>query len=135
MHAAKDAFTGAVYNDTWGWGKLRILGAVGVAAAVEDIVRGATPPRVLLDQNYPNPFNPSTWIPFYLPADGLTSVKIYAVSGELVKVLSDKWLPKGAHSVRWHGVDGNGRPVASGIYFCELRFGSETQTRKLVLLR
>ena len=28
-NAATDAFTGGVYNDTWGWGKLRILHAVG----------------------------------------------------------------------------------------------------------
>lgn len=28
-NAATDAFTGSVYNDTWGWGKLRILHAAG----------------------------------------------------------------------------------------------------------
>ena len=134
-HAAKDAFTGAVYNDTWGWGKLRILGAVGVATEVEDMARGAKSPRVLLDQNYPNPFNPSTWIPFYLPADGLASVKIYTASGELVKVLRDKWMAKGAHGIRWNGDDDSGQRVASGIYFCELKFATQTQTRKLVLLR
>ena len=96
---------------------------------------GSKPPRVLLDQNYPNPFNPTTWIPFYLPADGVASIKIYNASGELVKILKDKWLPKGAHSARWNGDDGRGRLVASGIYFCELKFGRETQARKLVLLR
>jgi hypothetical protein len=134
-HAATDAFTGAVYNDTWGWGKLRILGAVGVAAGIEEIASGAKPPRILLDQNYPNPFNPSTWIPFYLPADGLMSIKVYAANGELVKVLADRWLPKGAHSVRWNGDDGAGRHVASGVYLCELKTAGQTQTRKLVLLR
>ena len=68
--------------------------------------RGRAPPRVLLDQNYPNPFNPSTWIPFYLPSDGLVSVKIYNVGGELVKTLRETQMPKGAHSVRWNGDDG-----------------------------
>jgi len=134
-HAATDAFTGAVYNDTWGWGKLRILHAVGVPTGVDDMARGAAPPRVLLDQNYPNPFNPTTWIPFFLPADGLASVKIYNVRGELVKVLRERWLPKGAHSVRWNGDDSGGRNVSSGIYFCILKFAGSTETRKLVLLR
>jgi hypothetical protein len=133
--AATDAFTGSVYNDTWGWGKLRILHAVGVPTGVDDMARGETPPRVLLDQNYPNPFNPSTWIPFYLPADGLVRVKIYNVRGELVKVLGERRMSEGAHSLRWNGDDRDGRNVASGIYFCVLRFGGETQTRKLVLLR
>jgi hypothetical protein len=103
--------------------------------AVDDIARGAAPPRVLLDQNYPNPFNPTTWIPFYLPSDGLVSVKIYNVGGELVHTLREKQMPKGAHSVRWNGDDREGRDVSSGIYFCVLKFGNETQTRKLVLLR
>jgi subtilisin family serine protease len=134
-HAAKDAFTGAVYNDTWGWGKLRILGAIGVATEVEDMAFGTKLPRLILDQNYPNPFNPTTWIPFYLPADGHVSLKIYTASGELVRLLADRWLPKGPHSLRWNGDDGGGRSVASGIYFCELKAGTEKQTRKLVLLR
>lgn len=134
-HTAKDAFTGSVYNDTWGWGKLRILAAVGVATGVEEMMLRAKPPRLLLDQNYPNPFNPTTWIPFFLPHDGLASVRIYNANGQLVKVLEDHWLERGAHSVRWNGDDGRGARVASGIYFCELKFGNDTQTRKLVLVR
>jgi hypothetical protein len=134
-NAATDAFTGSVYNDYWGWGKLRILNAVGVPTAVDDMARGDLPPRVLLDQNYPNPFNPTTWIPFYLPSDGLVSVRIYGVSGELVKTLRETRMTQGAHSVRWNGDDRDGRSVSSGIYFCVLKFGDEIQTRKLVLLR
>jgi len=134
-HAATDAFTGAVYNDTWGWGKLRILGAIGVATDVEDMAAGATPPRLLLGQNYPNPFNPSTWIPFHLPADGVVSVRIYNVRGELVKTVAERRMARGAHSVRWNGEDAKGRAVASGVYFCALAFGGRTETRTLVLMR
>lgn len=134
-HAAADAFTGSVYNDTWGWGKLRILGAVRAATGVEDILLGNAPPRALLDQNYPNPFNPSTWIPFYVPSDGVASVKIYDIRGSLVKVLREGWMSRGAHSVRWEGDGDAGAKAASGIYFCVLRCGGETQARKLVLMR
>ena len=96
---------------------------------------GATPPALLLDRNYPNPFNPTTWIPFFLPADGAVRIAIYDVRGALVTVIRDRWMDGGAHSVRWNGDDANGRPVASGIYFCVLRHGGATQSRKLVLLR
>ncbi|MDD4858148.1 MAG: S8 family serine peptidase, partial [Candidatus Krumholzibacteria bacterium] len=134
-HAGTDAYTGSVYNDTWGWGKLRILNAVGVPTSVDDMANGAVPPRVLLDQNYPNPFNPTTWIPFFLTSDGPASIKIYDVRGGLVKVLTDKKMSKGAHSVRWNGDDGKGRNAASGVYFCVLKSADGTQARKLVLLR
>jgi subtilisin family serine protease len=133
--AAEDEWTGPTYNDTWGYGKLRILGAIGVATGVEDITMGLRPPELLLDQNFPNPFNPTTWIPFYLPQSGRTSLKIFNVKGELVKVLRDTWMSEGPHSAVWNGDDTGGRKVASGIYFCVLRYGGETVTRKLVLLR
>jgi subtilisin family serine protease len=134
-HAATDAFTGAVYNDTWGWGKLRILGAIGVASDVEEAATGAAAPRLVLGQNYPNPFNPTTWIPFFLPADGLVNIRIYNIRGELVRVLKDRWMMKGAHSVRWNGDNASGEAVASGVYFVTLGFGGKMESRKLVLMR
>lgn len=133
--AAADAFTGSVYNDTWGWGKLRILSAIDIASTVEEMADGRRAPQLFLDQNYPNPFNPTTWIPFYLPEDGAASVTIYNVKGELVKVLRDRFYHRGAHSVQWDGTDARGRRVASGLYFCVLKQGSEKQTRKMVLIK
>ena len=134
-YAITDAFTGDVYNDTWGFGKLRILAACGILSSVEDMALGRTAPRLIIDQNYPNPFNPTTWIPFYLPADGHASIRIYNVRGELVKTLRDKRYDRGAHSVRWDGTDSNGAAAASGLYFCVLRQSGEQQTRKLALIR
>jgi subtilisin family serine protease len=134
-NAVADEFTGEVYNDTWGYGKLRILGAVGIVSGVEDMARGVAPPALLLDQNYPNPFNPTTWIPFFLPSDGTARMAIYDVRGTMVKVLADKWMSGGPHSARWDGEDGEGRSVASGVYFCVLEHGNLTQTRKVVLLK
>ncbi|MDD3642418.1 MAG: S8 family serine peptidase [Candidatus Krumholzibacteria bacterium] len=134
-HALADGFTGAVYNDWWGYGKLRILGAIGVWTDVEEMADGRMAPRLLLDRNWPNPFNPVTWIPFYLPRDGQASVRIYDARGGLIRTIRDTWMNGGAHSVLWDGTDSRGRGVASGVYFCVLSQGGEKQTRKLVLLR
>jgi len=133
--AETDGFTGAVYNDTWGWGKLRILEAVGIVTGIEDLAGGAAPPSLKLGQNYPNPFNPSTWIPFFLPEDGNARVAIYDARGALVKVLGDKQMIRGPHSLRWNGDDQRGRSVASGIYFCVLEQGARRDTRKLVIIK
>ncbi len=134
-HALEDGFTGPVYNDTWGYGKLRILGAIGVASGVEEMADGRLAPALLLDQNYPNPFNPVTWIPFYLPGSGHTTVRIYDVRGAQVRTLREKWMSEGAHSVTWDGRDGSGHNAVSGVYFCVLEQDGEKQTRKMVLLR
>ena len=88
-----------------------------------------TPDRITLNANFPNPFNPSTTIEFSLISRSSVSLKIYDLSGKEVVVLLDKIEDAGTHSVRW---DVAGR--SSGVYFCCLRAGSTTLTRKLVLL-
>jgi subtilisin family serine protease len=134
-HAGTDVFTGPVYNDTWGWGKLRILDALIQTLDVPEPAAGAGRPGVLLGQGRPNPFGGGTWIPFQLGEDGPVSVKILDVEGRLVKVLEDRWIPRGSHAVRWAGDDARGRPVTAGIYLCVLRAQGVEQSRKLTLLR
>jgi len=134
-HAQTDSYTGAVYNDTWGYGKLRLLGAIGVPTDVDEIAAGQSPPALALGQNYPNPFNPTTWIPFYLPKSGRIDVRVYDVTGRMVRTLESGFFSAGRHSTRWDGINGAGRGVSSGIYFCVIRYGEKTDSRKMVLLK
>ena len=43
--------------------------------------------RSALLQNFPNPFNPETWMPYQLATDADVQVKIYDISGTLVRQL------------------------------------------------
>jgi len=88
------------------------------------------PQQFQLSQNYPNPFNPETNIDFVLPAAGKTSLSVYNMLGQKVKVLFSKMMPAGSYSVRF-----NARGVASGIYGYELRSGTQMFRKRMVLLK
>jgi hypothetical protein len=93
--------------------------------------RTETPPGTFrLDQNFPNPFNPTTVISYQLPAAGHATLKIFDLLGREVVTLVDQEKPAGVHRETW-----NASRMASGVYFCRLRSGTFTQTRKLLLIK
>ncbi len=83
----------------------------------------------------PNPFNPQTDIKFSLPRDASVQLKLYDVSGRLVRSLVNETMTAGAHSVRWTGRDDAGKSVASGTYFMRLVANGETSVKSMVLVR
>jgi hypothetical protein len=95
----------------------------------------AVPEEFTLYPNYPNPFNPQTNISFALPADSRVSLKIYNLSGQLVRTLLDENLPAGTHTVHWDGTNISGEKVASGIYFYKLTAGNYSQARKMCMVK
>ena len=99
---------------------------------------GDTPLRFCLEANVPNPFNPSTVISYTVPAGtsaGNVQLKIFDISGRLVRTLVDESQRPGVYTVTWNGVDQFGAPVASGVYLYRLQAGEQVQARKLLLVR
>lgn len=89
-----------------------------------------------LHQNFPNPFNPNTTIRFDLLKSERVSLKIYNARGEeIVALLEERQLGAGAHAFGWNAHDRNGKRVASGVYFYELRGIRFTERKKMVLLQ
>jgi hypothetical protein len=94
------------------------------------------PPTYFLANNYPNPFNPVTTITYGIDRRASVTLRIYDVSGRLVRTLVNEMQePGNRYTVTWDGRNGFGRNVSSGIYFCRLTTGTRTSTRKMVLLR
>jgi hypothetical protein len=85
--------------------------------------------------NYPNPFNPTTVISFHLPEASHVILDIYSIAGQRVITLTDDHYSAGDHSMAWDGRGSSGQHVASGVYFCRIRTGTVTVTRKMLLLR
>ncbi len=89
-----------------------------------------------LHSNYPNPFNPSTTFSFELPLDKRVSVKVYDVTGRLVRTLiNDEQFAEGTHSVTWDGFSDSGMAVSSGQYVYTLEWGQFRHSRSMVLVR
>jgi flagellar hook assembly protein FlgD len=77
---------------------------------------------------------------FELPNQGFVAVKVYGLTGRLVKVLLSGSQAAGTQSVPWDGTDFNGNPVAAGIYIYQIEFtgvdGKKyTLSKKMSLVR
>ena len=59
--------------------------------------------------NYPNPFNPDTWIPYQLSEVSTVTVKIYDVSGHLIRTINVGHKPVGYYLTRQRAVYWDGR--------------------------
>jgi len=67
---------------------------------------------------------------------GISSVRVYDVKGRLVRSLMiDEVLHPGEHTLGWDGTDEAGTKVAAGVYYCRLRIGERSLTRRVILLR
>jgi len=86
--------------------------------------------KLQLYQNYPNPFNPQTKIGFTLTAPTPVNLSIYDVLGRKITTLV-----KGIEPIGFHHVNFDGSNLPSGIYYCQLKSGSTTLTRKMLLIK
>ncbi len=74
---------------------------------------------------------------FGLAKDDFVQVKVFDVSGRLVRTLADRKFKAGEHSLVWDGVDNAGRQLPRGVYFTQLKYrdsGFEL-AKKLTILR
>jgi len=95
----------------------------------------AAPSALMVSDPRPNPFTGSTSIRFEIPdPGGRVSVRVYSVSGRLVRELGNGVLPGGTHEAVWDGKDDGGERVASGVYFYRIEGPGLQERRKMVLL-
>ena len=97
-------------------------------------------PVIVSFDNYPNPFNPQTELRVRLGDDFLArgepvTVRVYDVTGALVRDLF-AGRPSGPElRVTWDGRDEKGRQVASSTYFGAVEAGSARMTTKLLMIK
>ncbi|MCX7877431.1 MAG: T9SS type A sorting domain-containing protein [Ignavibacteria bacterium] len=82
-------------------------------------------------RNFPNPFNSITTISFSLKNNSYVEIKLYDVTGKLIKTLLSSTLREGNHSINF-----NFNNYSSGIYFYTININNNFLTsRKLILIK
>lgn len=125
-----------ILKTTWDWKEIEKIGITasnlsrGSEITLNVEASSYEAQFIALDQNYPNPFNPSTTIPFKLLEQSNIQLRIFDVTGRLVRTLVDKTLPAGSHELEFNA-DG----LASGIYIYHLITDKKTVAKKMTLVK
>ncbi|MDZ7340129.1 MAG: C25 family cysteine peptidase [candidate division KSB1 bacterium] len=95
------------------------------------------PTEYKLAQNYPNPFNRWTRIDYQIAGESFQQVTldIFNLNGQKVRTLIAGLQAKGYYTAFWDGTGDKGEPVASGVYFYQLRVSDLNLQKKLLLIR
>ncbi len=73
-------------------------------------------------------------IRYSIPQDNKVYIIISDIVGRRVRILLSGSMNAGNYRFNWNGCDDQGNPLPEGVYFCQLRVGGHSLTRKLILL-
>jgi Spy/CpxP family protein refolding chaperone len=85
--------------------------------------------------SYPNPFNPETQLAYTLGVSERVKIRIYNITGQLIRTFDQGYQPAGSYSIRWDGRNENGNTAASGVYLYRIEAGPYNITNRMVLLK
>ena len=132
----------------WGWGGLvfdshgdlwfSVLnnGVVRFSPTGTEVEEPAAPrPSEITVRAFPNPFNAAVTLQFTIPCDGMVVVDVYSITGQKARTYAKRFMPAGMHTVRWDGMDDDGRAVSSGLYLTRIRSGGMTASARMMLIR
>jgi hypothetical protein len=108
------------------------------AAPAGFLAAGTRPDEFAFANSGPNPANPISKFLFVIPQNqGPLNVRlrVYDVSGRLVRTLVNGAQNSGPHTAIWDGRDDLGRGVASGNYFARIEMGSFTKNMQVTILK
>ena len=78
----------------------------------------------------------STTIPFDLARRDRVSLRVYDVTGRLIRTLASRpSVEAGGHDAAWDQRDDAGSAQRSGLYFYRLEAGPVRETRRIVFVR
>ncbi len=124
-----DIYQGKPYYTDRIWGKFAPAPGIEETKVVSDI----NSPIFL---SSPNPFNRSTTIKYTIRKSGDISLKVFDITGKLVRNLVNDNKEPGIYSITWDGTDDLKQKLPAGVYFYQLKTSVEnSETKELIILR
>jgi len=112
---------------------------VGPPESLDERRRATAPSTFRLAAPTPNPTRAAAQLRYTVPdraAPAEVRLTVFDLLGRTVQRLVEGRRAAGRHVVAWNGRDEQGRPVASGVYFCRLvADGRTVETRKITVVR
>jgi hypothetical protein len=98
---------------------------------------GAVPPALVtsLANAYPNPMNPTATIRYTVVAPGKVTLRVFDVTGRVIRTLVDETQTTGAYAKIWDGTNDRGERVSSGVFFYQFEAPGFKSAKKLVILK
>ena len=88
-----------------------------------------------LEKNYPNPFNSQTTIPYSVGTPGLITIRLYDMSGQLIRELVKQQHEIGLYETHWDGRNSKGAKSSSGVYMVSITNMGYEETTKIMLIK
>jgi hypothetical protein len=110
-------------------------GPIEIGAITQVMIRDEDISLSIRASAIPNPLNGVTTIRYGVPMTGAIRVEIFSADGRSIRLLVNETQTRGFHEALWDGTADAGQLAASGVYFCRIRAGEQTETKKLVLIR
>jgi hypothetical protein len=86
--------------------------------------------KTTLDDIFPNPVINSATISFMLEKEARIVLQVFNSSGKIEKLLINKSMDAGSYKVSF-----NAQNLASGTYFCSLKAGNDSFTKKMLIVK
>ena len=85
--------------------------------------------------NNPNPFSEQTNIEFEISTSGTVLIYICDNTGNQIQKLICQDCQTGKNTLQWNCQDKNNNRVPAGVYYYEVRFGNDIQSKKMILVK
>ena len=118
-------------------------GDVGEGFYIDDVnienftpveIQSDSPSAFALFNLHPNPFQNNLYIKLATTKPLIPQIKVFDITGRIVKTLSRNLFPKDK-TIVWDGTDDQGQKLPSGVYFIQVTTTDQCRTEKAILLR